>query len=905
MTTYLDYVGISGVKAIAKSVELDLRSPLVVLYAPNGTGKTSIWKAIESVIGDFRGSDLQCARDDALPLEIVAHMRTLDGAYKAIREGTNRLRLEPTTGKPVFGTDALRLIAPECSLEGMQTKGPAIQSRLQEYIKSTRCLPADSLAYLIDDSEESNALRRQIFADLTGTSSLQVELAELDTYLAKLHSARRDLMTVRTKRVSDLEAQSAASDQESGDFTQLIHEAIQLMDLDRPDSIDSDTLVKLKSTYSNQHAELEVRRRQIEELKTVVAKRDPSVSVEQLTLDLSALQTAAKSTEVEIANNSAAKQKSISDTSSLGAKLSRLDTLLKYLNENLESILRTSGADGAISVGTIRQRLSVSTHAEAINSATSIRMKLSDINAWNRLKNEENEHSMRVAALIDSINKVGDLAALKKQLTEIEGQIERQTEGKARLEQLLLSLTDAARQVLSIAPSNRCPCCSHQWQSEQSLIAAIDAGSTLQGATDGDIRSLQEARRALLGRISEISPLQMNLDQALSVTQSFSQRKDELSARLHANEFRPEFIAELETKLLAYDRDVLLYELFAEVESGYSEVSNDSSLAALPSEAQSTKRRLEESLVVLQSDLEGIIHNEKTLRLTFEQQRQSIMALDVRISELRQLEAKLVDISKKLGIGERFSEEFQAFQAKFDVQDMRLKTVGALLEQASNSLGSARARKLSEEIRADIHKIQERISRLDHEIESAEELRFFIRDSETKIGKLFFAELGPAIGKLFNHMQVNRIFKQINLNTAEQSFSLSGSIDNAEVLSTQYFSQGQRQDLALAMFLARACTLGGSYFLDEPLLHLDDLNRTALLDCVRACVIGTRGNAFPVKLLITTANWSVARQFIQKFGNVKPQLEVPALTVYGLTGTVNSGVKCEKIYPAAAKVTLQ
>lgn len=905
MTTHLDSVDISGVKAIAKRVKLDLRSPLVVLYAPNGTGKTSIWRAIESVIGDFRGADLQCARDDALPLEIVANIRTQDGTYKAIRTGTNRLRLEPEIGKPILGTDALRLIAPEFSLEGMQTKGPAIQSRLQEYIKATRCLPADSLSYLIDDSDDSSALRRQIFADLTGTSSLQVELTELETYLAKLHSARRDSMALRTKRVADLEAQSAATDHESGDFTQLLHEAAQLMNLDDHEDLNSDTIVKLKSTYSIQRAEHEVRRNQIEELKTVVAKRDTSTSIEKLTLELAVLQESAKSTELEISNNSETKKKNIFDASSLSAKLTRIDRLTKYLNENLESILQRSGTDGSISLEVIGRRLSLSTQAEAINSAASIRMLLSDINAWHILENDEKEHSIRVAGLIDSINKVGDLASLKKQLTEIEGQISRQADGKAHIDQLMLSLADSARQVLSINPSNRCPCCSHQWESERSLIAAIDAGTALQDTTDDDIKALQEKRRTLLSSISEISPLQKELDQALSVMQNIAQRRRELTSRLQTNEFGSDEVAELENKLFAYDRDISLYELLAEINRGFPEVNMSNSVASLSSEAQSLKRRLEEDLIILQADLEILGHNERTLELKADQQRQSTNAIDARINELRELEARIVDISMKLGVGENFSDEFRNCQSTFDAQDIRLKTVRALLEQASNSLGSARALKLSEEIRADVHKIQERINKLDKEIESAEELKFFIRDSESKIGQQFFGQLGSAIGKLFNHMQVNRIFKQINLNTVEQSFSLSGSIDNAEMLPTEYFSQGQRQDLALAMFLARACTLGGSYFLDEPLLHLDDLNRTALLDCVRACVIGTRENTFPVKLMITTANWSVARQFIQKFANVKAQLGVPALTVYSLTGTVNSGVKSDIIYPQSAHGTLQ
>jgi hypothetical protein len=43
------------------------------------------------------------------------------------------------------------------------------------------------------------------------------------------------------------------------------------------------------------------------------------------------------------------------------------------------------------------------------------------------------------------------------------------------------------------------------------------------------------------------------------------------------------------------------------------------------------------------------------------------------------------------------------------------------------------------------------------------------------------------------------------------------------------------QDLAL--FLARARSLGGTFFLDEPASHLDDLNRVALLNIFRALAV--------------------------------------------------------------------
>lgn len=102
-------------------------------------------------------------------------------------------------------------------------------------------------------------------------------------------------------------------------------------------------------------------------------------------------------------------------------------------------------------------------------------------------------------------------------------------------------------------------------------------------------------------------------------------------------------------------------------------------------------------------------------------------------------------------------------------------------------------------------------------------------------------------------------------------------------------SLGQRQDLALAIFLARARELGGTFFLDEPLITLDDLNRVAILDVIRALVVEERPT--PLRLVVTTANYSLVRLCREKFSLVKGQNGQSALRVYRLLGEPRSGVE--------------
>lgn len=905
MTTFIDWVKISGVKAISGSIEIDLRSPLVVLYAPNGTGKTSVWQAIRDVMGDFREPNLKCTRDDAEPLKIIAKIRTKSGAYNAIRSGDNRLRLEPTEGSAISGTEALKLIAPECSLEGMQSKGAAVQNRLQDYIRATRSLPADSLSYLIDDSEDSSALRRQIFADLTGTSSLQVEQRELQTYRARLLTARDDLNREKTRRVSDFNAQNSAVNLEASDLKGLLIEAAGYLNLPIDLAVETEALTTLKSAYSSRFAAHDNRREQIDELRDVLARRDPSLSVDAISDEIGRLKEAIREAEAELAVASKEKQEKLSGISSLKTAEARLNVLLAYLGKNINSVISYIDISPSTSLAEIKGRLKGRDREVIAGNILLTQRQLSDLESLKAASEEHSKVAFRAAELVDLVGKAGDPKNLREQLSQIENKIEKKTENRAKLDQLRILLRDTARQILVISPSNHCPCCSHQWQSENLLVDAISSAVLLELSDSEQLEELQGACRDLTSRLAEATKLQHQLDQVSATMQSLSIAIDKIRYRLEDVDTSPDGVAQLHRTLELEKQSLHLHEFLEAVTLGYPDIDEQSTLGSLLDKANTHSRKINDNLLDLQEELDVTDLREKEVRSIVEGKKTSIVSLESRLSETKKLDGRRGELSVILGLSADVSRDFQDLQAKFSAEGQILKNIDELLRQATRSLGSARAKRLAEEIFSDIQKIQKKIDVLNAELKQADELIEFIEKSESEIGSAFFNQLGPAIATLFNHMQVNRIFQDINISVAKQSFSLSGSIDNAVPLSPEYFSSGQRQDLALSMFLARACTLGGSYLLDEPLLHLDDLNRTALLDCVRACVLGTRDTPTPVKLLITTANWSVARQFIQKFSNVRASAQTSALTVYSLTGNVNVGVKCERMFPVDTVGTLQ
>ena len=146
------------------------------------------------------------------------------------------------------------------------------------------------------------------------------------------------------------------------------------------------------------------------------------------------------------------------------------------------------------------------------------------------------------------------------------------------------------------------------------------------------------------------------------------------------------------------------------------------------------------------------------------------------------------------------------------------------------------------------------------------------------------------ITALYVRAQSNAFIDRINPSPLDAgSLRWRAQAGEYQLEDTAQMSLGQRQDLALAIFLARARELGGTFFLDEPLLRLDDLNRVALLDVLRSVVVEDRTQ--PLRLVVTTANKSLVRLCREKFALIPKVDDQPALRVYRLQGTPKSGVQ--------------
>jgi exonuclease SbcC len=144
------------------------------------------------------------------------------------------------------------------------------------------------------------------------------------------------------------------------------------------------------------------------------------------------------------------------------------------------------------------------------------------------------------------------------------------------------------------------------------------------------------------------------------------------------------------------------------------------------------------------------------------------------------------------------------------------------------------------------------------------------------------------ITALYLRAQSNAFITAIGTDDQSGAHRWTATADDCRLEAIAQLSQGQRQDFALAVFLARARDIRGTFFLDEPLLHLDDLNRVALLDVLRVLV--TERADQPLRFVITTSSNALVRHFREKFSLLRPNDHGSALRIYRLSGNPRDGV---------------
>lgn len=197
-----------------------------------------------------------------------------------------------------------------------------------------------------------------------------------------------------------------------------------------------------------------------------------------------------------------------------------------------------------------------------------------------------------------------------------------------------------------------------------------------------------------------------------------------------------------------------------------------------------------------------------------------------------------------------------------------------------------------------VRTIEEKVRNIEKKRDQALEAARLFREKANQYCAEQLDHLFVVAFPMFSRVQANEVFDTLHRGPLKNPFDWVAKSSSYEFTPSPHFSMGQRQDLALAIFLARARRVKGTFLLDEPVIHLDDLNRVALMDTFRMLILESEPLC---NFVMTTARRDFVRHMAEKFANVPPVHGKPPLRIYELDGTPRVGVRVAKEWCAGVR----
>lgn len=292
-----------------------------------------------------------------------------------------------------------------------------------------------------------------------------------------------------------------------------------------------------------------------------------------------------------------------------------------------------------------------------------------------------------------------------------------------------------------------------------------------------------------------------------------------------------------------------------------------------------------------ESDLSILVETDPDIK---EERRQilsdlmGVRELDHRANELRKFAGYLKNGSngeKGIAVIEKELAERKRKLEKTVTEHESIKHDGSATESKLHEMLHI---KEIERLHREISSMQQRLARLKKVKKTAESAIEAFNERSRSYCRWQRGRLADVMFSIFGRIHASEAFDLLKEGPEDDPFEWIAMAAKQEFISSREFSMGQRQDLALSIFLAKARGIGGTFFLDEPIIRLDDLNRVALLDMFRVLVEEENSQ---VRLVITTASRTLVRHFQEKFNNIPARDFTPALRVIELEGSPRDGVK--------------
>jgi len=897
-------VEINNFRGIPGQLVIPLDAPLTVIYAANGTGKSTICYALEWLITgeveDLDSEHIKCEWGEGEPR--VSATCLIGGISHEMKREKGAFWLSKDGGKFVKCSEEklLSLLTPE-SISGRTTY--AAKKAKRGWLRNSRWLYSNSLSLLIDNNRAED--RQQIFADILGFGHITSTLRDLKDYRGALPSTRglqdniqrlnndieeterrlKESAPGSSKAISNLKVVSDRFGllSSGANFVSELREAkLRVRMFEQRAQSRFQGLTDLQSQWDNYHASLkqvEVLRRSITELTT-----------ENLSL-----------TE---------QQRSNADALSIAN--------IKY-------------GDGERSVAWAKEKLAIFNKWQSIVSVSSVSEYFAQEPitqsslfgnfvelSWVKTKQIEWRNSLDV--LVKNSDKIHKLVQEQRRLeanyvyppVDLQGAVNAE---KIASEELIRQsanfnayantaerLRELGIELLSSTDSQHCPLCTHDWKDSKRLRDSVAASVSLTPVLNEASEMLNVARanaKITSAALAKAKAEQFAHEQYVN---QLSALKNELSSFEGKTNYlnimqKPDF-SSLDVKDLAYLKERIsaaidlagIFDELQELEKFFSLIPRVDCAARIEDVKNAIEKyssyyqaQMDEfsperiRLDKIVKDLSAAI-KEKTAQIN--SYAASVSAMSASIDQFTRLWSETVegaDISQERRLAALEEVELHRRQASDYKVLLDECDIVANIDSDASAL-----KKLHEErtrFQAMLDVGAKYILDADRTIEQ------YASHVKSLTSASLDVLLAPA-GELFSRMHANEVYKGLGVSQGTDHFHWTAFADGREdgLDAESKFSQGQRQDLALSLYLARARNTGGSFFLDEPIAHLDDLNRVAMLDIFRLVATSMPN----MNLVLTTASESLARHMAQKFSSISDR---HLLNMIHLEGNPRTGVE--------------
>lgn len=896
-------VEIRNFRGVPDVLQIPLDAPLTIIHAANGTGKSTICYALEWLLTN-KVDDLPTTHD------FSCQWGTGDTSVSAECEiNGERYHLERVNGKATLkknGESRKRNIKDAVLLEMLtpsSVKGSSTQATTKarrDWLRNCRWLYANSLALLVDNSKSE--LRQQIFADILGLGHLTSMLSNLKEYrgdLPKVQGLEKRLKSLTTE-IQTLEEKLSTN--------QLGREQLSLK------------LKAILETFPNTR----VTGNLLDDFKTAqleVAK------LQQTTQRKKDLLNQLQEGWMEYESGLQQLERSRSYLASITKSSTVLSDEHRQLAEQLANV-ESQILQGKLGIDWAQKNIDVLNGWTATISApdfvrifpqTDLSFQFLEQNfveySWERDKQQRWLDSIEYLIsnkelLLDLLNVKRDLSSNQVQppanLVELikSADTAKQTRVTAQgefdaLSNVINRLRALGHEASHSLSSGHCPLCDHDWKSADALRKQLsDANLSPElHAASHKLVVAQSNEQACVTTLQNAKLQQSSFEDYLARVRS-------VNDRLKAIEERTSYLSIMDKSEFSHSDIMSFSHLLVRIKSAINAKTIAEALSQveqffqLPSSqdvntgVSKALQALEQHAQRFQQQFDSANALRPGLTLSVKEKLESI---EIKTRESHQVNASIAAVSQVVNnFQSRWNEVIGTPPVSKNIHTATQAAVEQDLLKAEGCEVNLRDCQISLSFDSDteqLMKLRSERSVIEEKLRIGQSHMLVADNTITKysdhVRNATVSSLAPLLvpaTELFSRMHANEVYHQLSVSGNDLNWMVLAEGHNIPLEAEEKLSQGQRQDLALSLYLARAKNTGGSFLLDEPIAHLDDLNRVAMLDIFRLAA-----TSMPhMNLILTTASDSLARHLAQKFSSLSDKHLLN--TIY-LEGNPRTGVK--------------